>query len=287
MIHPKPPQSFLDVDGQKVILWLALEAGVSEYEELIGDALQEYFDVKDLGRFAEDLLTKKRDRVLSRWQQKGLEIDLCLLSETDIKEIEKKQRVLIDEEFPDAPSSGDANPTGGESDKNALVIDESFEPSSKGINSKTGGSGPHGYTSRSSRSGGHLISPSNEKRNGGGEEGNEHRELKERLAAKTFKLGDGLELVEVEYTFGSGDRVDILLKDGFGNPVTVEVETGFSSGNGRYVGVWQAVKYQHLAAMEYGLACEQVRSILAAPEIPEDVKEKCKELGIEPIEVPE
>ena len=92
-------------------------------------------------------------------------------------------------------------------------------------------------------------------------------------------------MVEIEYTFGSGDRVDILLKDGAENPVTVEVETGFSSGAGRYVGVWQAVKYQHLAAMKCSLPCEQVRSILAAPEIPEDVKEKCKELGIEPIEV--
>ena len=68
LIHPNPPQSFLDVDGRKVVLWLALEAGVSEYAELIGDALQEYFDVRDLGRFVEDLLTKKRYRVLSRWQ---------------------------------------------------------------------------------------------------------------------------------------------------------------------------------------------------------------------------
>ena len=78
-----------------------------------------------------------------------------------------------------------------------------------------------------------------------------------------------------------------MLKDGSENPVTVEVETGFSSGSGRYVGVWQAVKYQHLAAMEYSLVCKQVRSILAAPEIPNDVKEKCKELGIEPFEVPQ
>ena len=92
-------------------------------------------------------------------------------------------------------------------------------------------------------------------------------------------------MVKIEYTFGSGDRVDILLKDDSENPVTVEVETGFSSGSGRYVGVWQAVKYQYLAAMEHSLACEQVRSILAAPKIPDDVKMKCEELGIEPFEV--
>ena len=88
-------------------------------------------------------------------------------------------------------------------------------------------------------------------------ESDEHRELKERLAANTSELDIKLKLVEVEYTFGSGDRVDILLKDSSENPVTVEVETGFSSGTGRYVGVWQAVKYQHLAAMECGLACEE------------------------------
>ena len=146
-------------------------------------------------------------------------------------------------------------------------------------------------TSSANRSGGHSISTSSSRSggghggSGGGGEGEKHENLKRYLANNPSQFGKGLELVEIEYTFGSGDRVDILLKDGAENPVTVEVETGFSSGAGRYVGVWQAVKYQHLAAMKYGLPCEQVRSILAAPKIPEDVKEKCKELGIEPIEV--
>ena len=47
------------------------------------------------------------------------------------------------------------------------------------------------------------------------------------------------------------------------------------------------MKYQHLAAMERGLECKQVRSILAAPEIPDDVKRKCEQLGIEPFERPD
>ena len=148
-------------------------------------------------------------------------------------------------------------------------------------------------TSGTSRSGGHSLSTSSNKGSGdaghvgsgGGGESDEHRELKERLAENTFELDAELELVKIEHTFGSGDRVDILLRDGSENPVTVEVETGFSYGSGRYVGVWQAVKYQHLAAMEFGLACEQVRSILAAPKIPDDVKIECEKLGIEPIEV--
>ena len=148
-------------------------------------------------------------------------------------------------------------------------------------------------TSGTNRSGGHSISTStNRKRGGGGHgshggggEGEEHENLKRDLANNPAQFGKGLELVKIEYTFGSGDRVDILLKDDSEKPVTVEVETGFSSGSGKYVGVWQAVKYQHLAAVEYNLSCEEVRSILAAPEIPDDVKEKCKELGIEPFEV--
>jgi RecB family endonuclease NucS len=98
-------------------------------------------------------------------------------------------------------------------------------------------------------------------------------------------LGEGLTLVGTEYEFPSGDRVDILLEDNTGQPVTVEVEPQIPPEN--YVGVWQAVKYKHLAAVERELPCEQVRSILAAPHIPDDVKRKCRELGVEPKEVPE
>ena len=76
-----------------------------------------------------------------------------------------------------------------------------------------------------------------------------------------------------------------MFEDSSKNPVTVEVETYISSRN--YVGVWQAVKYQHLAAVEYGLPCKEVRSILVAPEIPDDVKRKCEELGIEAFETPQ
>jgi RecB family endonuclease NucS len=109
--------------------------------------------------------------------------------------------------------------------------------------------------------------------------------LKERLAANPSLLGGGLTLVRTEYEFASGDRVDILLKDNTGQPVTVEVEPEIPPGN--YVGVWQAVKYKHLAAVQQGLPCEQVRSILAAPHIPDNVKQECRKLGVEPIEVPE
>ena len=108
-------------------------------------------------------------------------------------------------------------------------------------------------------------------------------QLKEHLAANPSQLSEGLRDARIEYSFKSGDRVDILLEDSSGNPVTVEVETHISPGN--YVGVWQAVKYKHLAAVKYGLPCEQVRSILAAPQISENVKMECIRLGIEPKEI--
>ena len=202
-----------------------------------------------------------------------------------------------DTETPTTTESATTQTTDTGSEHGTPTVNERSEIGNGSPNSTTKGSGHRTYnpsgTSGTSRSGGHSLSTSSNRGSGGGGHGgsggggesDEHRELKERLAANTSELGAELKLVEVEHTFGSGDRVDILLKDGSENPVTVEVETGFSSGAGRYVGVWQAVKYQHLAAMECGLACEQVRSILAAPEIPEDVKEKCEELGIEPIEV--
>ena len=118
---------------------------------------------------------------------------------------------------------------------------------------------------------------------GNGGEGEEHRSLKEYLAANPSIFGEGFELVGTEYRFGSGDEADILFEDSSGNPVTVEVKLPILSGSDQEV--WQAVKYKHLAAVEYGLSCDGVRSILVAPEIPDDVKTKCDDLGIEPIEV--
>ncbi|MYK18613.1 hypothetical protein F4055_10675 [Candidatus Poribacteria bacterium] len=363
-----PRQSFLDVTDQQAKLWLGLEVDKSEYAELIGDALQDHFGAKDLGRFVEDLLTptKEQDRVLSNWKRKGL--DTKFLDEYP-KDDEEKRIEFLDEKLPDEPQSGDADfaadesnmrtppdnemPKTDDEDNDSSVagnesethfsrirrddsrtgqprietsidsetteidrsvsdtpfstyidsritqnVNEEFRPEKSTVNeaSETESKDSHSVTPptiRTNRQRGHSLSTSGRKSSrghsnsggSGGGESDEHRELKERLASNTFELGAELELVEVEYTFESGDRVDILLKDGSENPVTVEVEIGFSSGSGRYVGVWQAVKYQHLAAVKYEMPCEQVRSILAAPEIPEDVKKKCEELGIEPVEI--
>ena len=246
---PEPRPSFLDTTDQEVILWLGLEADDEDYPELIGDALQDYFAVKELRGFVEDLLTKDRDKVLNRWKQRGLQ------TETGSNEDEEEQPVT--------PDKGTSSGTESE--------DDDSKPLPEGVNG-TRPSGGH-RVGTSGGGGGHGGG-------GGGGEGEAHRKLKEHLAHNPSQLGKGLKLVEIEYQFNSGDKVDILLEDSSGNPVTVEVETHIPSGNS--VGAWQAVKYKHLAAVEYGLSCDQVRSILAAPEIPDDVKTKCGRLGIEP-----
>lgn len=112
---PNPRQSFLDVTDQPAKLWLGLKENEDDYAELIGDALQDYFGVQELGRFVEDLLTptKKQDRVLSNWKRKGLETKFL---DENPKDDGKRQIESLDEEFPDEPNSGDTDSAAHESD---------------------------------------------------------------------------------------------------------------------------------------------------------------------------
>ena len=267
-----PCQSFLDTRGHAATLWLGLGAHEDEYAELIGDALQGYFDVKELRGFVEDLLTKDRGKVLARWKQRGLRTDLCASpSEPDLEDAEEPTKTLeetkseyvqpeADESAPQTPQNGSTDPAPDESEPNT-----DFPPRDPGHIS------PPGV----------LRYPNYRPGSGGGGEGAAHLKLKTYVANNPYLFGEGLELVAIEYTFQSNDRVDILFKDAAGIPITVEVETDQPAS-----GIWQAVKYKHLAAVKYGIPCEQVRSILAAPSIPDAVRQECERLGIEPVEVP-
>ena len=252
---PEPRPSFLEATAQEVTLWLRLEVSNDEYPELIGDALQDYFDIKELRGFVEDLLTKNRERILSCWKRRGLQTNFCMPSEMSPEEEEEKPVEPTPEPSPYSPKP---QPTPEPS---------SYSPKPQPIPK------PRPYSSGGGES---------EEHSGGGE-GEEHRKLKEYLAANPSQLGKGLKWVKTEHIFESGDKVDILLEDRFGSPVTVEVETETSARN--YDGVWQAVRYKHFAAAEYRLLCQQVHSILAAPKIPDHVRKKCGQLGIEPKEV--
>ncbi len=261
---PDPRPSFLDATNREATLWLGLKADEDEYAELISDALADYFRSERLSQFAENLLNNKdQKKVLARWERKGLRIEV-----SPPEEASKEDEVKPIETFDENTISGTDDSVGDECERYPTP------PQSEGIIDTRGGH--WGGTSEGRAGGGHG-------RGGGGGEGQPHWKLKECLANNPSQLGVGLTLIEPEYQFESRDRVDILLEDSAGKPVTVEVETHIPSGN--YVGVWQAVKYKHLAAVEYQLPCEQVHSILAAPEIPDDVKAKCRELGIEAREV--
>ena len=288
---PEPRLSFLHVTDERVILWLGLEADEADYADLIGDALQDYFDIKELREFAKDLLPEIREKVLDRWKERGLRIDLCVSpSETDSEEDEANLSELVDEGLAETEreynnlivdKSEPEKPQAGE------IVEDSGDDNSETVESEGRTHHRNLGTSGTSSRGGHWSTPSGGGggygRGGGGGEKDPHKNLKNYLANYLSQLGEGLRLVRVEHEFKSRDRADILLEDSSGNPVIVEVETNIPSGS--YVGVWQAVKYQHLAAVERGLPCEQVRSILAAPQIPGDVKMECKRLGIEPMEI--
>ncbi len=293
---PNPRQSFLDPTSQGTILWLGLEESEGAYSDLIGDALQDYFGINELREFIKDLLlTKDLHRAtLLNWKRRGFEPDRCLAPpELDSKEGDENASESVDEKVPGAAGSEDDSGT-NDSEHETPTGDEDSETGDENSGStgsasdtpprrpRPGGSGARwrggSGSGKPNRSGGAGYG-------GGGGEGEKHRSLKEYFADNPSLFGEGLELVNTEYRFRSGDEADILFEDNSGNPITVEVKPPILSGSDQEV--WQAVKYKHLAAVKYELPCEQVRSILAAPEIPDDVKEKCKELGIEPFEVPE
>lgn len=241
--------------------------------------------------FVRDLLTKARGKVLARWKQRGLRADLCASpSEPDLEDPEEPTKTLEETESEYAEPEADTSaPETQQTESTDSAEDESepstvFPPRNPGRTSSPGGQQRSVIGGRSSHYPASTPSQSRRvihaPRGSRGGEGEEHRTLKTYLANHPTLFGEGLKLVDIEYTFKSNDRVDILFKDTAGTPVTVEVETDQPAS-----GIWQAVKYKHLAAVEYRIPCEQVRSILAAPVIPDNVKQECERLGIEPVEV--
>lgn len=122
---------------------------------------------------------------------------------------------------------------------------------------------------------------------GSGAESPQHLALKERLAGDPSLLRPGLTLVEKEAVLGAGLRVDLLYKDEDGRPVPVEVEVPFDDLDTRLkIGMWQALEYRFVAAAHYGIPVDRVRAILAAPSIPAGIQHRCRNLGIDPVDVP-
>ncbi|MDE0423836.1 MAG: endonuclease NucS [Candidatus Poribacteria bacterium] len=290
---PNPRQSFLE--KEKGILWLGLEEDEEAYPDLIGDALQDDFRIDQLREFVKDLLPSVNlsKTALLSWKRRGFQADLCLSpSESDSEGNEENLSKSVDERLMgEAGGKNDSETNNSESE--TPMVHEGPETGSEDGDSTEDKSEAPVHRPRPSRGGarwpgGSGSSTPNRRTGtgyggGGGGEGDKHRTLKKYLSDNPSLFGEGLKLIDTEYRFGSGDEADILFEDSSGNPVTVEVKPPISSGSDQEV--WQAVKYKHLAAVKYGLPCEQVRSILAAPQIPDGVKEECKRRGIEPFEV--
>ena len=120
----------------------------------------------------------------------------------------------------------------------------------------------------------------------GGGEGPTHKSLKEYIAAhpeEALKEG-GLRTVEVEYPFATGDRIDVLLEDVDGRPVTVEVK--LTAIGRKSPGSLQCMKYRALIAYLCGWRVSEVRTLLAARSIASVVEKRCREYEVEVVRIP-
>jgi len=117
---------------------------------------------------------------------------------------------------------------------------------------------------------------------GPGDEGNEHKKLKEWIAQNPMELGiTDVKSRKIEYVLPSGDAADIVFELDGNRYIVVEIET-FDP----YPGCYQALKYRVLKCAELGedLKSSNVEAILVAWTIPEVVNTFCKKYGIRFVE---
>ncbi len=111
-----------------------------------------------------------------------------------------------------------------------------------------------------------------------GGEGQEHRSLKEWIAAHPKAIGLVSNAVpDVEHDFASGDCVDIAFKTPDGSRVVVEIET-----TQPFPGAHQVIKYRALMAAENGLQLDspKVKGILVAWDYSSSELAFCKKYDI-------
>jgi RecB family endonuclease NucS len=122
---------------------------------------------------------------------------------------------------------------------------------------------------------------------GGSGEGPEHLALKTQIAADpSGVLGEGgLTLWNVEWPFiETGDRIDIVLKDALGRFVAVEVEVDCDECE--RTGPLQCAKYRAMLSYFFNRPVEEVRCILVAHSIHDDLAARCTRYRIETRVVP-
>lgn len=117
------------------------------------------------------------------------------------------------------------------------------------------------------------------------EESDEHKLVK--LLVKEFSdevLGVKLASVSEEYTFQTGDRVDLIMKDETGRLVAVEAEVEINDGKD-LAGLLQAVKYKHMLEVERAKPFSTYRTVLVAFQVHENVRKRAELYGVEVFEI--
>ncbi len=128
-----------------------------------------------------------------------------------------------------------------------------------------------------------IKAVSKKRKYGPGGEGENHKRLKKWVAKNPHAINlKDVENCEVEYSFCSGDTVDLLFERKNGHDVVVEIETDIP-----LPGAYQAIKYRVLRCAEknYTLSDPKVKSVLVAWEIPREVDRFCKKYNIETFEI--
>jgi hypothetical protein len=124
------------------------------------------------------------------------------------------------------------------------------------------------------------------RRGGVGGEGAIHKSLKKAIAENpSCVLGeDGLELIQVEYPFVvTGDRIDVLLRDGLGRYMAVEVEPECPADH--TAGPLQCMKYRALLAYQLDRDVDEIRTALVTHLLSENVRGKAEKYGVECFEI--
>jgi hypothetical protein len=121
---------------------------------------------------------------------------------------------------------------------------------------------------------------------GGGGESDAHKRLKHYVAEHPEQVFNepGIKLVQVEYPFTTGDRIDVLLQDREGRPLAVEIELAQAAHQTE--GFLQAIKYRSLICAWWDRPIDGGRCALIAHELAPEIIERCRKHDVLPLLIP-
>lgn len=117
-------------------------------------------------------------------------------------------------------------------------------------------------------------------------EGPDHKALKQYVYENPSSVFPGVKFKrkKVEFPFHhTGDRIDVLLIDTDSRPYAIEIEVDVADDE--IAGLLQAIKYKHMFAALRKRTYEEVRAVLVAYCISDEMKKMCGTYGITTIEI--